>query len=199
MKAPDLYWGKALDNRLGLGVMIEVMKNLESINHDCDVVAVGSVQEEIGIRGAPCAAALTHPDLAIILEAPPADDTLSVSRRQSCLGKGPQLRLLDGNTLFPPGFCEWVRAEAKAMGVECQVSVKTSGGTNAKAYRLHAMGLPCVVIGVPARYIHSHVGVFHWQDYLDTINLVTALVSKLSAGHVGRFRNPWVSGESTTE
>ena len=64
------------------------------------------------------------------------------------------------------------------------MAVRRSGGTDAKSIHLHRGGVPTVVIGVPARYIHSHVSLIHWQDYLNTARLVCELVARLDSAAV---------------
>ncbi len=180
---PDLVLCKAFDNRVGCGVMIESMLRLREIPLPCTLTAVGTVQEELGCRGAITAAALLQPDVALILEGTPADDTpgMDASESQGALGSGPQLRLLDPTALMNRPLVDLVEKVAQENGLPYQIAVRRSGGTDAKSIHLAGIGVPCIVIGVPARYIHSHNSIIDLRDYTHTISLITALVEKLDA------------------
>ena len=69
------------------------------------------------------------------------------------------------------------------------LAVRRSGGTDAKSIHLHRSGVPTVVIGVPARYIHSHVSLISWQDYLNTGRLVCELVARLDSAALESLRD----------
>lgn len=190
MGNPYQFCGKALDNRLGLGVMMETLSLCERQTPPCSIVALASVQEELGCRGALTAMHAIKPDMAIVLEGPPADDRFGCQdSMQAQLGKGPQLRLYDPTTLFNRKLCAYVGQVAKSIGVDIQIAVRPSGGTNAKSIHLHEKGCPCVVLGVPARYIHSHSSIADLRDYDACIRLVHALVTKTSSDHIERFRS----------
>ena len=73
MRQANWYMTKAFDNRVGMAGAIQVGQ--ESDAGHCQLIVAGSVQEEVGLRGARTLAAVTQPDVAIVLEGPPADDT----------------------------------------------------------------------------------------------------------------------------
>ena len=171
--------GKAFDNRLGVAAMIESFNRCK--DHTAyALTALASVQEEVGLRGIKTALASIKPDVAIVLETAPADDVLaSHSLKQAALGKGPQLRLMDPTTLFNRTWCRHVQAIAKQQAIDIQLAVRATGGTNAGALHLYDKGIPCVVIGVPCRYIHTHSQVAFLPDYRATVDLVCALLNSL--------------------
>jgi endoglucanase len=68
---------------------------------------------------------------------------------------------------------------AREEGIAHQLAVRSSGGTNAGRIHLHDRGVPTVVIGVPARYIHSHSSIMHIDDYAAARDLATALIMRL--------------------
>ena len=144
---PDLVLCKAFDNRVGCGVMIESMLRLRDIPLPCTLTAVGTVQEELGCRGAITASALLQPDVALILEGTPADDTpgMDASESQGALGSGPQLRLLDPTALMNRPLVDLVEKVAQENGLPCQIAVRRSGGTDAKS--IHLAGIVGLVTG----------------------------------------------------
>ncbi len=174
------YMGKAFDNRIGVCCMAEVMRRLaeEEAELPYAVAAVGTVQEELGTRGA---RALEYKaKLHIILEGPPADDSLGQSGtcRQGVLGGGVQIRLFDPTHLTPPELADWVQRVAEEEGIAHQVTVRRSGGTDAAASYTNWGGRPAIVLGVPVRYIHSHNGIFDERDAAACVELCLALVKR---------------------
>ena len=170
--------GKALDNRIGVAVMCETLCRLRSAEHPSTVIGVAAVQEEVGARGAETAARLARPDVAIILECTPAEDR-SGGESQASLGAGPQLRYYDPTAISNRRMLRWVESVAEQAGLPLQLAVRRGGGTDAGAVHRYGPGCPTVVIGVPARYIHTHAGIFDLDDYNNTLRLVYELVTRL--------------------
>lgn len=182
MASEDLYMAKAFDNRVGMAGAIQtglLMSGESRVNH---LILGGTVQEEVGLRGARSAANFVKPDAVIILEGPPADDTPGFARSdcQGALGGGVQIRLFDKSAIGNPRFAELAIETAKSEGIPHQVTVRRSGGTDAGAFHLANEGIPCVVLGVPSRYIHSHNAIIDVNDYLQMVALATALARRLS-------------------
>jgi len=179
LAARDILSSKAFDNRAGVGLLCETLLALAHVRHPNTVVGVGAVQEEVGCRGAHTASALARPDVALVLEGTPADDLPGFTERQAVLGKGPQIRFLDPTAISNRRLVRLVEEVAQANGIPVQLAVRRSGGTDAKAIQPRSGGVPTVVIGVPARYIHTHVSLIHWRDYLAAAELVLAVVTRL--------------------
>jgi len=181
MARADYYMAKAFDNRVGMAGVIQCGQILSQCALPNRLIACGTVQEEVGLRGAKTAAAAIQPDVAIILEGPPADDTPGFNRAdsQGRLGGGVQIRLFDPSAIANPRLARLAIDTALAEGIPHQVTVRRSGGTDAGSIHLSNHGVPCVVLGVPARYIHSHNSIIDLNDHLAMIALVNALVRKL--------------------
>lgn len=183
----DAASGKALDNRLGVALMVETMRALATRDHPNTVVGVGAVQEEVGTRGAGTAAELARPDVAIVLECTPADDLPGRKTRQASIGAGPQIRMFDPTALPNRRLADLVLAVAGEIDVPVQVAVRRAGGTDAATIHRWRAGVPTVVVGVPARYIHSHVGVFRWHDWEAAARLIPSLVERLDRERVANL------------
>ena len=142
---------------------------------------MATVQEEVGLRGARSLSNTVKPDVAIVLEGPPADDTpgFSASESQGKLGGGVQIRLHDPSAIINPRLADLAIETAQKEGIRHQVTVRTSGGTDAGSFSMSNQGVPCVVLGVPSRYIHSHNAIINIEDYLDMVRLTVALVKRL--------------------
>jgi endoglucanase len=183
------YMAKAFDNRVGMAGAIQTGRSLAKAGHPNRLVVAGTVQEEVGLRGARTLARFARPDVAIILEGPPADDTPGFPKAESQgrLGGGVQIRAFDPSAIMNPRLVRFVEKTARAEGIRHQLTVRRSGGTDAGAVHLSGLGVPCVVLGVPARYIHSHNAVIDIDDYLQMVFLAEAVVKRLDAEAVGEL------------
>ena len=187
LKNSKLFSAKAFDNRVGVALVIESLLGLDE--HPNTVIGAGSVQEEIGLRGAKTVAASVEPDLAIVLEGPPADDTpgLSVGAPQGKLGSGVQIRIIDSSMIVNPKLADFVIETAKQHEIPYQLGVRQSGGTDGGAIHQSGIGVPSVVLGVPSRYIHSHVSIINIDDYTAALELTKRLVSEIDASVLQGF------------
>jgi endoglucanase len=179
MAVPGILSSKAMDDRVGVGLLCETLLALEGRPHPNTVVGVGAVQEEVGCRGAQTASSVARPDVAIVLEGTPADDLPGFTDRQAILGRGPQIRFYDPTAISNRRLVRFVERVAEERSIPVQLAVRKSGGTDAKTIHVQGAGVPTVVVGVPARYIHTHVSLIHWQDYVAALALVTAVVEAL--------------------
>jgi putative aminopeptidase FrvX len=185
---PDLLCAKAFDNRVGVAVTITALQQLAAASYPApgQLLGVATVQEEVGCRGAETAAVLARPDVALVIEGTPADDTPGhpASARQAVLGQGPQIRVMDPTALMNPRLVQFIADVATEKNIPYQLAVRRSGGTDARSFSTSGLGVASVVIGVPARYIHTHNSVIHLDDYLATVALVVEVVRRLDAGTV---------------
>jgi endoglucanase len=171
----DVVLGKAFDNRAGCAVMVEAFKQLAQT--DCTVCAVGTVQEEIGTRGAGAAAFKINPDIALVLDVTIAGDVPGVREFDTTvkMGKGPALTVSDGGIVTHPKVLRWMIDTANENGLEYQLEAGLPGGTDAARIHLTREGIPCGGISIPARYIHSPSGIVNIKD-LEACAKLTALV-----------------------
>ena len=181
MARDDYFMAKAFDNRVGMAGVIQAGALLSQSAHPNRLILCGTVQEEVGLRGARTAATAAQPDVAIVLEGPPADDSpgFNSGECQGRLGGGVQIRLFDPTAITNPRLAALAIETARAEGIRHQVTVRRSGGTDAGSFHLANHGTPSIVLGVPARYIHSHNAIIDLNDYLQMVALVIALVRRL--------------------
>ncbi|SHJ61353.1 M42 family metallopeptidase [Paramaledivibacter caminithermalis] len=184
----DTIIGKAFDNRLGCGLVIEVLKELQNEELDVNVVGTISTQEEVGMRGAVITANTVKPDVAIVFEGTPADDTFRDEfEAQSVLKKGPQIRHRDRLMISNPRFTKFAREIAKNLNIDFQDAVRLGGATNGSKIHLSNAGVPTIVIGVPVRYIHTHEGISAIKDYDDAIRWVIEIIKALNKEIIYKF------------
>jgi endoglucanase len=171
--------GKAFDDRIGCAVIIEVLKQLNDV--DCAVYAVGTVQEEVGLRGAGTAAFGINPDLGIALDVTVAGDVPGVREVESNvkMGKGPALTVADYGLITHPKMLRLLRQAAEENSVPYQLETGLAGSTDAARISLTRQGVPCGTISIPSRYIHSPASVVSLRDAEDAVKLTVAAIKKV--------------------
>ncbi|MGC9195457.1 MAG: M42 family metallopeptidase [Syntrophobacteraceae bacterium] len=192
MHNPDLFVSKAFDDRAGLSAVIHAALETAKVSHPNTVIFSGTVQEEVGTRGARAAVFSASPDLAIVVEGAPADDLPGVPshERQAAIGGGPQIRFMDASAILNREFIGFVTQTAENNSIPYQLCVRRKGGTDAAPIHLHACGVPTVVIAVPSRYIHTHNTIVDISDYLNTVKLLVKLIEALdkeTADRIGSY------------
>jgi putative aminopeptidase FrvX len=171
-----IVMGKAMDDRVGCSVLLQVCTEL--FYHSNTLLMVGTVQEEVGLRGMRVAGRELRPDIAIILEGAPTDERLGATP-QTVMGKGPQIRFYDPSLIAHRGLVRWLLETAEQSGIPFQTAVRISGGTDGGAVQFEGEGVPTAVIGIPVRYAHSHQGVVSLHDLEHTVDLIRTIVSRL--------------------
>jgi tetrahedral aminopeptidase len=175
---------KALDDRLGVATLVELLKNAPA---NIDLLAAFTVQEEVGLRGARVAAFAFDPDLALVLDCTPAYDLPSWddeenTRYNTRLDHGPALYVSDGATLSDPRLIRHFVEIAQTEGIPYQIRQPGGGGTDAGAIHKQRAGIPSLSISVPGRYLHTAASIIRINDWKYTLNLVHAALSNLKPG-----------------
>lgn len=184
----DVLFGKAFDCRIGCAVLLEVLRRLEGKELPCDVVGVLSSQEELGLRSAKVTVNRVKPDIGIVLEGCPADDTFTEGYAiQTALKKGPMFRYMDVSLVCNPRFQRYVLDLAEEKGIPVQASVREGGGNNAAAVQTEHLGAPAVVAGVPVRYVHSANCITSLTDFEATVQITMELLQNLTPEQVKKF------------
>jgi putative aminopeptidase FrvX len=168
---------KAFDNRVGCGVAIETMKNLKD---KClvDLYAVGTVQEEVGLRGAATVTNKIKPDVAIVVDVTLAKDMPNAEKGLK-LGGGPVICLMDATCIGDKKLIELAKNTAKKLDMNIEFEIFDRGGTDAGRIHMVGEGVPTIGFAIPTRYIHSHNSIIHFKDYKKLIKLVTELVKEI--------------------
>ncbi len=183
------YLGKAFDDRVGCGIFIDVIKRLTKESHPNTVYGVGTVQEEVGLRGARTSSWVVEPDVGLTMEVGVAGDVPDVKKEdaQAKLGKGPVIVIRDGSMIPNLRLRDLFIETAEELRIPFQFDFLDRGGTDSGAIHLHRRGVPNLVVAVPTRHIHSHAGIIHRDDYDRTVQLVTAVIKKLDTQTVANL------------
>lgn len=189
LNGTDVYTGKAVDNRSGCAIMVEVMRRLKKEKIDnVGVYAVGVVQEELGIRGAGVAAHRIKPDVALALDVTLAGGTPGLELRQVPvkLGAGAAIKLFDwapevnlmGNSV-PKKLTNALIRIAEENKIPYQREILMGGATDAWSISLSGDGVLTGAISIPSRYIHSAVGVVNLKDMEACVELAVQYIKSL--------------------
>ena len=166
---------------MGCAALIEALRRLDGKELPCDVIAVLSPQEEMGPRNSKVTVHHIHPDIAIVMEGCPADDTFTEPYAiQTALKKGPMFRHLDVSAICAPRYQRWALDLAVRKGIPVQESVRQGGGNNAASIQEALVGAPSIVCGVPVRYAHAPNCISTYYDFEKSVEMVIALLENIT-------------------
>lgn len=166
---------KALDNRVGLFVISEVIKNLYGKSLSRSVCAVATTQEELGSRGAVVAAYKCRPKVAITVDLDFATDLPDINPNRYGdvrLGNGVALPI---NADVSPKIFKRMVDICESHSISYQISARphSTGGTNISRIQLSRDGIETMSLGIPCRYMHTPVEMCDIEDIKSAISLLT--------------------------
>ncbi len=190
MKNEKMLLAKAWDNRIGCAIAIEVLKQLQNEDHPNTVYGVGTIQEEVGLRGARTSAHLINPDIAFGVDVGIAGDTPGISDKDadSKLGEGPQIILYDASMISHKGLRDFVIEMAEENNIPFQYASMAGGGTDSGAIHISHDGVPSLSITIATRYIHSHAAILHRDDFENAVKLLVEVIKKLDNKKLEQIR-----------
>ncbi len=172
----DVITGKALDDRVGCAIMIDMINS--ELEYDTYFSFV--VQEEVGLRGAKCAAFAVDPDFAIVVETTTAADIPNVSKdKQVCfVGEGAVISFMDRRTIYDK---QLVDAAMSCAGgnVKTQLKQAVAGGNDAGAIQTSRGGVRTLAVSLPCRYLHSSCGLISAQDLNSAQYVINTIANKI--------------------
>lgn len=170
---------KAWDNRYGCIMGLEVLDALKDVDLDVDLVVGATVQEEVGLRGATTAGYLVNPDVAIVFDCSPANDTNGKKDEFGQLGSGPLVRFIDANYLPHRGFLNHYIDVLEENKLPYQY-YQSMGGTDAGAFHKAFEGVLTLTMCICARNIHTNSSVIDQDDFLNARTAAIAMVKSLT-------------------
>ncbi|SFF67403.1 endoglucanase [Planifilum fulgidum] len=181
----DTILAKALDNRVGCYMAIQVLKELAKADHPNTVIAGATVQEEVGLRGAVTSPHAVEPDIAFVLDVGVAEDGPGSEKgSKPRLGGGPLITFLDATMIPHLRLRDRVMEIAEELNIPVQVETMSGGGTDAGKIHLFRRGVPSLVVGVAARYIHSHVSMVSRSDVQQAVRLLVEVIRRMDRASV---------------
>ncbi len=168
--------GKALDDRIGCYILIELAKRIKKYKSGCDVYFVFSVQEELGLYGAKTSIYNIKPDWAVSVDVTNANDFGEDTTK--FLGKGPTITVKDAQMIANPCIDSWLKGLAEKNRIPYQLDVSELGTTDALSISVAKGGIPTTVVGVAVRNLHTPIGIAHMDDINNAIKLLDLLLKK---------------------
>jgi tetrahedral aminopeptidase len=175
---------RAIDDRINVFVMLEVLRNLG--DHTCDVIAVATTQEEVGLRGAETAAFGVKPDIGVALDVTVAGDSPGVDKQDQVtkLGSGVAIKAFDSSHIPNYKLVQHFRSVAEAHDIPHQIEILSRGGTDAGPIQRTRAGVPAITISMPTRYLHTVNEMVNIDDIQSGISLLTRY---LESAHEGDY------------
>lgn len=176
----DLLYGKAIDDRVGCYALIKIMEKIPK-NIKATIYAVGTAQEEVGLKGARVSAFKLNPDYAFAIDTTIAGDTPQIKETESSLkiGEGPAITITEAGgrgVVTHPRLRELLIKTAKKYKIPYQIDVLEGGMTDGAIIYLTREGIPTGVISIPTRYIHGPTGIFSMKDLNNSVRLLTKVL-----------------------
>ena len=175
--------GKALDNRIGVATLIELIKNCPE---NIELIAAFTAQEEIGLRGATVAPFRNDPDVAFVIDCTPANDQPAWDQSENThyktkLNQGPAIYASDGRTMYDHRLIRYLTLLCENYAIPYQIRQPGPGGTDAGAIHLSKNGIPTASVSVPGRYAHTAAMIVRIADWEKHFQLMTAALAHLHA------------------
>jgi endoglucanase len=184
MNNEKMYVAKAFDNRIGCAIAIQVMKMLKD-DHPNTLYSVGTVQEEVGLRGAMTSAWSVNPDVALVSDVTVAKDYPGAEGEPTeKVGKGPAILVYDGSLVPNHKLRDLVIDTAEQNNIPYVLGALEKGGTDGGSIHKSRFGVPTIFIGLVTRYIHGHASMIHRDDYDNCVKLFYEVTRKLDADTV---------------
>ena len=183
-KSKNIYYGKAVDDRLGCYALLKIMEKIKPAK-GTSIYAVGTCQEEVGLKGAKTSSFAIEPDFAIAFDTTIAGDTPGISELESSLkiGDGAVVVALEASgrgLIVQKHVRDAIVSVAKKHKIKYQMSIFDGGMTDGAMIYMNRSGIPTAVISVATRYIHSPVSVFDINDVQSVIDLALKTIEKFS-------------------
>ncbi len=166
---------KAMDDRIGCYVLIELLRRLEASPYD--LYFLFSTQEEITLSGARTSTFRIEPEIAISVDVTMTGDTPKALPMAVSLGKGPAVKVKDSGMIAHPQVRDMLIEAAERAGVPYQLEVLVGGTTDAAAMQLVRSGVPSGCVSIPCRYVHSASEMVDVEDVEQAVQLLLAAVS----------------------
>ncbi len=171
----SLVKGKALDDRAGCALMIDMINN----GVEYDTWFAFTVQEEVGCRGAAAAAFTVAPDYAVVIETTTAADISGVSgEKEVCkLGNGAVIPFMDGGSVYNPELYKRAGELSVEKGFKMQTKTVVAGGNDARAISNSRGGVKTLTVSFATRYLHSSSCVISKSD-IDEMRLAVKSIAE---------------------
>lgn len=169
---------KALDDRAGVAVMFECVKELNKMRHDADVYFVSTIQEEVSMAGALASTYSINPDIGIAIDVG-FGSTPELSNSDTLeLGKGPGIAI---GANIHSGLRKKLIDIANEYNIPVQMELSPGlTGTDARVMMITREGIPCLLLSIPLRYMHTSVEVVDILDIINSAKLLAFFIASIT-------------------
>jgi endoglucanase len=179
--------GKALDNRASIVAVTLTLQELQKCLHEWNVVAVATIQEEIGLVGATTSAYHISPDIAIAVDVTFAKQYDDAGSGAFEIDKGPTIGI--GPNLHP-SIVNRLKKVADTNEIPTLIEpLSGSTGTDAWAIQVAREGIPTGLLSIPVRYMHQPVEVASLNDVERTGRLLKHFINSLEPDFTPRWED----------
>lgn len=192
LNCTNRYMAKALDDRALLAVITDLLLQLQSQELPIQLLVAATVQEEPGMRGSTIIFDQIKPDIVINLDIGIARDFplyFSNGRSEPALGNGPTVFVFDWSMIPNDNLVNYVIDVATKKEIPIQFELEENYGQDGCNLQKSANGIPCINLGLPVRYAHSHAGIMDRSDYDQMVDLLTNLITELSPQKVTQIQH----------
>lgn len=185
---PNLIASPSVDNRAGCAALIQIAKHLKGYSHESTIYFVGSVEEEIGWRGAQVALYSVSPDIAVVIDTLPAGWQPDIVMRDLVyeIGKGPAIKVSEisksGHIIGHSKVREWLIDTAEKEEIPYQLGAGMRGVSDTAAIQQSGLGIPTASLCLPRRYSHSPIEVFDLNDLQNLVKLMISAIIHVKPG-----------------
>ncbi len=176
MNNPKYVNAKAWDDRVGAAIVTDVMRNMAGKTLACDLYCAGTVQEEVGCRGAKTVGQMVMPDLSIAIDVGGDSDTPNAPKGKAVLGSGAALCVRDNSFIAHYGLLWHMEKICEEHQIPYTTYVLGYGGTDSGEMSKVGAGSINLTISIPSRHIHSHNSMIHLDDYDAIVALLSEFV-----------------------
>lgn len=181
MANPKYLMSKAWDDRAGVAVICEVMKNLKDVETEATIYAASTIQEEVGCRGAKTVGQMVQPDVAFALDVCFSNDVPEEGLMNDVkLGCGVVLGVLDGSVIAHTGLLKKMESICENLGLPYQLDVLQGGGTDSGELSKVGAGVVNMTLSIPSRYMHSHRTIICENDLDATVQALTEFCKQIN-------------------
>jgi putative aminopeptidase FrvX len=182
MRNRKMLLAKGWDDRIGVALMVDTLRALQGKKHPNVLFGAGTVQEEVGLRGAQTSVQTISPDVGLVLETAIAGDVPGIDEDGNPkLGDGVAIYVFEGSAIPNTKLRDLALDICRERKIKHQMAFLAQGGTDAGRIHVHARGVPALVISVPTRHIHTPAGIIHTDDYDAALKLTIEMVLALDA------------------
>lgn len=176
----DNVCGKSLDDRTGVVMMYETMKELEKLVFSGEIYFVATAQEEVGTRGAIISTYSVNPDIGIAIDVTHGDTPDASKDETHAMDKGPAIGV--GPNMHPK-LTQKLMDVAKENGIEYLVEVASGPtGTDARSMQISRQGVPTVLLELPLRYMHTTVETLNMKNVKMAARLIAQFIASMEEG-----------------